>query len=368
MVQQVIPFSNRMLALDALRGLAVALMILVNTPGSWSYVYSPFLHAPWHGFTLADWVFPLFLFAVGAAMAFSMRPGLRSQSSYWHITKRTLLLLCCGLLLHSFPFTAPLSELRLPGVLQRIALCYCIAAILITLVKERGLWCWSVLLLIWYGLLLQLGSDQGAAVLSGNAVQKFDLWLFGAAHLYQGFGEPFDPEGMLSTLPAVSSVLFGYLFCNKIRQLKYWQACRFLRRYAAIFMLLGLLLHLVWPINKPLWTGSYVLFSTGLTLLLLALLIYQLDIKGRHWPRGFIHFGANPLFIYMLSWLWAVTAGQLITWQQGEQQISLYQWGSNQLAALLPAELASLTFALLHVLLFWCLAAVLYQRRIFIKL
>lgn len=368
MVRQITAPASRMLALDALRGLAVALMILVNTPGSWSYVYSPFLHAPWHGFTLADWVFPLFLFAVGSAMAFSMQSREASPALYGRILKRTLLLFGCGLLLHSFPFSGALTELRIPGVLQRIALCYGITAILITLVSQRCLWWCSYVLLLLYWLLLQLFSEQGAAVLAGNAVQQFDLWLLGAAHLYQGFGEPFDPEGILSTLPAVSSVLFGYLFTKQIRPLAQPQACKTLIRVGAAFILLGLVLNQFWPINKPLWTGSYVLFTTGLTLLLLALLVYTLDIKHRKWPQMFIHFGANPLFIYMLSWLWAVTAAQLLVWQQANQQMSLYQWGFNQLAVLLPAALASLLFALIHVVMFWLLAFWLYQKRIFIKI
>ncbi|CAM5205303.1 acyltransferase family protein [Alishewanella longhuensis] len=368
MVQQITTPANRMLALDALRGLAVALMILVNTPGSWSYVYSPFLHAPWHGFTLADWVFPLFLFAVGSAMAFSMQNASPGLALYIRIAKRTLMIFGCGLLLHSFPFTTSLTELRIPGVLQRIALCYGIAAVLVTLLTQRKLWWCSVLILPLYWLVLTVFSTDGAASLSGNAVQQVDLWLFGATHLYQGFGEPFDPEGVLSTLPAVSSVLLGYLFTLQVRPLAQPQACKLLLRYGVLLVVIGLLWHQVWPINKPLWSGSYVLFATGLTLLLLAFLVFTLDIKQQHWPTGLVHFGANPLFIYMLSWLWAVSASRLLVWQQGERNMSLYQWGYEQLAIVLPAELASLVFAVLHVLLFWSLAFWLYQRRVFIKI
>ncbi len=368
MVKQVTPAASRMLALDALRGLAVALMILVNTPGSWSYVYSPLLHAPWHGFTLADWVFPLFLFAVGSAMAFSMQQAKPSVALYQRILKRTLIMFGCGLLLHYFPFTAAWTELRIPGVLQRIALCYGIAAVLVTLFSTRQLWCFSLLLLPAYWLILQLFSTQGAMVMTGNVVQQVDLWLFGPAHLYQGFGEPFDPEGLLSSLPAVSSVLLGFLFTTKIRPLNHQQAAKLLSRFGVLFILLGLILHFVWPINKPLWSGSYVIFSTGLTLLLLACLIYCMDIKQQRWPQSLIHFGANPLFIYMLSWLWAVTAAKVLVWQQADHRISFYDWGFQQLNLLLPAELASLAFAILHVGVFWLLAFWLYQKKIFIKI
>lgn len=368
MVKQVTPAASRMLALDALRGLAVALMILVNTPGSWSYVYSPLLHAPWHGFTLADWVFPLFLFAVGSAMAFSMQNAQPSLTLYAKILKRTLIMFACGLLLHSFPFTQPLAELRIPGVLQRIALCYGITALLVTLFSIKRLWIISLLLLLLYWLLLKLFSAQGAYELSGNVVQQLDLWVFGAAHLFQGFGEPFDPEGLLSTLPAISSVLLGYLFTIKIRPLTPPQSAKLLSRFGLLFTAAGLLLHWFWPINKPLWTGSYVLFSTGLTLILLAVLILSMDIKQQNWPKGLIHFGANPLFIYMLSWLWAVTATKLLVWQQAGHSLSLYDWAFQQLALFLPAEFASLLFALCHVGLFWLLAYWLYRQKIFIKI
>lgn len=362
----------RLPALDALRGLAVALMILVNTPGSWQHVYPLLLHAPWHGFTLADWVFPLFLFAVGSALALGQQPASRLDA-YHKIARRTLLLLAIGLMLHAFPFDRSLAELRLPGVLQRIALCYCVVALLVQHLSQRSLWLVAFLLLPGYWLLLW-GFSADPDLLTANAVQRLDLWLFGPQHLYAGFGEPFDPEGLLSSLGACSSVLFGYLFTRRLKQLPAIVQGRYLWRMAGLFMVLGGLWQFVWPLNKPLWTGSYVLFSTGLCLLLLRLLTYSLAEPLSRWRHTLLQpllaFGANPLFIYVLSWLWAVSAAKLI-WlpaTTAEGRISLYDWGFNLLQFGLPAQAASLVFALLNVALFAALALWLKQRRIFIKL
>ena len=360
--------SGRFITLDALRGLAIALMILVNTPGSWSHVYAPLLHAPWHGFTFADLVFPMFLFAVGAAMAFSMARATPTAAVFGKIAKRTLLLFGCGLFLHWFPFSQSLTELRIPGVLQRIALCYGLAALLLLYLKPRSLLVVTVLLPLLYWALLWQFSLQHPYELSGNAVQRFDVWLLGSAHLYQGFGAAFDPEGLLSTLPAVSSVLVGYLVATALRQMDKASSVLWLLGWGLALSLLGLLWHLLWPINKPLWSGSYVAFSSGLILLLLAAMVWWMDVRHRQTLQPLVVYGSNPLFIYMLSWLWASAATQLIRFSYGGQTISLYQFGFESLIALLPAKLASLTFALLHVLLFWWLSYLLYWRRIFIKL
>lgn len=359
---------ERFVALDALRGLAIALMILVNTPGSWSQVYAPLLHAAWHGFTFADLVFPMFLFAVGAAMAFSMAKAQPSATMLLKISKRTLLLFGCGLLLHWFPFASSLAELRIPGVLQRIALCYGLATLLLLYLKPRSLLLVTALLPLLYWALLWQFSLQHPYELAGNAVQRLDLWLLGSAHLYQGFGTAFDPEGLLSTLPAISSVLVGYLVANRLRQMKKASSVRWLLLFGGALSVLGLLWHLLWPINKPLWSGSYVAFSSGLILLLLAAMVWLMDVQQKKTLHPLVVYGSNPLFIYMLSWLWASAATQLIRFSYGGQSISLYQFGFDSLNVLLPAKLASLTFALLHVLLFWGLSYWLYQRRIFIKL
>ncbi|WP_333607378.1 acyltransferase family protein [Arsukibacterium sp.] len=370
--------SQRFLALDALRGLAIALMILVNTPGSWSHVYPLLLHADWHGFTFADLVFPLFLFAVGAALAFSMANAQPSVGVWLKIGKRTGLLFAAGLLLHWFPFQQGVTELRIPGVLQRIALCYAMTAVLVLYLKPRSLLLITLLLPLCYWLLLWQFALQLPYQLQGNAVQRLDLWLLGPAHLYHGFGTAFDPEGLLSTLPAISSTLIGYLLAVKLKQLNTEHnskehsskapSLHFLLAGAVLLTVVGVIWHLIWPINKALWSGSYVALSSGLILWLLAAMFWCIDMQQKRWLQPLVIYGSNPLFIYILSWLWASTASQLIHINHEGHSISLYQFAFDSLNTLLEARLASLLFALLHVGLFWLLSYWLYQRRMFIKL
>lgn len=355
--------GSRFYALDALRGLAIALMILVNTPGSWQHVYRPLLHAQWDGFTFADIVFPAFLFVVGAAMFYSLRRAKPDAAAFSRIAKRSALLVVIGILLNWFPFTAALTELRLPGVLQRIGLCYGIAAVLVLLLKRRHLPWLAISMLVLYWLLLQLGSEQPYS-LEYNLVRQVDLYLLGANHLYQGFGVAFDPEGLLSTLPAVTSVLLGYYTAQQLSELDARAGVRWLSGAGLMLIVAAALCGLFWPINKALWSGSYVLLAGGLLLWLLAALLWLSEVKSQRFLlQPLVTYGTNPLFIYILSWLWAVTLGLIPV-----GDTNLYQAGFALLAQYLPAKLASLLFALLHVVLFWWLSRVLYQRNIIIRL
>ena len=286
--------GGRFYALDALRGLAIALMILVNTPGSWQHVYQPLLHAQWDGFTFADIVFPAFLFVVGAAMFYALRRVKPDTPTLLRIAKRSALLVCIGILLNWFPFTTNLAELRLPGVLQRIGLCYGIAAVLVLVVKRQHLPMVAAALLVLYWLLLQQGAEQPFS-LQYNVVRQLDLYL---------------------------------------------------------------------PINKALWSGSYVLLAGGLLFWLLAALLWLSDVKGQcRLLQPLVTYGTNPLFIYILSWLWAVVLGLIPV---GDS--NLYQALFALLAQYLPAKLASLLFALGHVALFWWVSLLLYRRNIIIRL
>ncbi|RVT47799.1 DUF1624 domain-containing protein [Rheinheimera sediminis] len=361
--------SPRFYALDALRGLAIALMILVNTPGSWQHVYTPLLHAPWDGFTFADIVFPTFLFVVGASMFYSLKTAVLSKQSLWRVSSRALKLIGIGVLLNYLPFTVDLAELRLPGVLQRIGLAYWLAALLILMVKRSYLPFVAVALVLLYWLALVLGGGELPFSLEHNLVRQWDLAIFGAAHLYQGFGVAFDPEGLLSTLPCVVAVLIGFGTAAFLQGKQQHQALRLLLLSGLVLVVLALLWHWLWPINKALWSGSYLALSNGLILLLLAALVWCIDIKG--WTslaEPLKVYGTNPLFIYILSWLWAVLIGQLIFLTTETGSVSLYQWGFEQLALVFPAKLASFVFALLHVIGFWYLSLLLYKRNIIIKL
>lgn len=358
--------TGRFYALDVLRGLAIALMVLVNTPGSWSHVYSPLLHARWDGFTFADIVFPGFLFVVGAAMAFSLKDARLNGSTLLKIFKRGLLMFACGLLLNFFS-NPDLATLRIPGVLQRIALCYVLAAVLVLSLSKRGLWTAILMLLGGYFMLLQLAVAPFS--LEQNMVRTVDLAIFGAAHVYKGFGVPFDPEGLLSTLPATVNVLLGYLVATSLKGKMPQQAVRDLAAFGAVLVVLAVLGHSVWPVNKALWSGTYVALSSGLLLWLLALLVYLVDIRqATRLTEPLRIYGTNPLFIYMLSWMFAVATARWLSWTTADGTQSVAGLFYAALSTVLPLKAASLLFALTHVVLFWALSVWLYRRQIFIKL
>lgn len=358
--------SQRFYALDVLRGLTVALMILVNTPGSWDHVYALLLHAHWDGFTFADIVFPGFLFVVGAAMAYSLKNAQLDAASVQKIIKRGVLMFGCGLFLNWFGHW-DLADLRIFGVLQRIAICYVVAALLVLALPRKALWLAGVALLTLYFALLQVSENPFA--LQSNTVRQLDIWLLGEAHLYQGFGMPFDPEGLLSNLSATCNVLIGFGVARVLQGKTAEQGLRELLLFGVVTLVGALLLAQFWPINKALWSGSYMLFSSSMLMLLLAGLVYLVDVKkALNVAEPFRIYGTNPLFVYMLSWIWTVVIERFVVWQDGDSQVSLYGAIYQGLALALPAQLASLVFALLHVALFWYVSYWLYQRKIFIKL
>ncbi|GAA0533723.1 acyltransferase family protein [Chitinophaga japonensis] len=285
--------SQRFLSLDVFRGLTVAAMILVNNPGSWSYVYTPLEHATWHGCTPTDLVFPFFLFAVGNAMSFSMKKyaGQGHAAALKKIGQRTLLIFGIGLLLNWFPFfrwngenqlvLKPLSQLRIMGVLPRIALCYGFAALIIHFAGERRSFVIVGCLLLAYWWLLPAFGQSDPYSLEGYAGLRLDKWLLGEQHLYKGEGVPFDPEGILSTLPAICNVIFGYLAGSYIQQKgkDYPMLCGLLIA-GCVLVFAALCWNLVFPINKKIWTSSYVLYTTGLALLVLSILMYAIEFRG----------------------------------------------------------------------------------------
>jgi predicted acyltransferase len=351
--------AARYQSLDVLRGLTVALMIIVNTPGDWSHVYTLLLHAPWHGFTPTDWVFPSFLFVVGNALAFTLPryEGMGGSAVLAKIAKRSVTIIALGLLLCLLPkLGGPLSEVRLPGVLQRIGLCFGIAALVLHYLGERGALVFSAVALFGHWLVMALFGDYS---LEGNAGRALDLWVFGAGHLYKGEGIPFDPEGLLGTLPATVNVIAGYF------------AGRYLRANGASARTLGVLaaagvglsvLALSWapllPINKKLWTGSYVLLSAGTALLVLVALAWVIEVRGaRRWTYFFEVFGKNTLFIYMLSQVAVIALDRTGT----------YAPLAAALQAIGSPKAASLAFALLFMLACWLVGYWLDRRTIYIK-
>lgn len=366
---------QRFKALDVFRGMTICLMIVVNTPGTWKagHIFAPFLHAPWNGFTPTDLVFPSFLFAVGNAFAFvKIRWADKPISSFFKkIAKRTLLIFLIGFFLSWFPFVKweagelvgkSFANARILGVLGRIALCYFFAAIMIFYLNNRQLiFASGVILFSYWGLM----SGFGDYSLENNFGRTVDLMLLGNSHMYHGEGIAFDPEGILSTFPAIVNVIGGYLAGVYIIQGKKitYEKIANLFMYGCILMALSYAWDLGFPINKKLWTSSFVLLTVGINLTMLATLIYAIDFKVKPINFNFFEvFGKNPLFIYVLS-IFLVKV--LLFFKIGET--SLYAWSYNNVFLWIGPKTGSLVFALLFMLICWAVGKWLDAKKIYIK-
>lgn len=367
--------QSRSLAIDVLRGMTLALMIVVNMSIGPGDSYPPLLHADWHGFTLTDSVFPTFLFAVGASMAWTLEKYQRLGDAdlLRKVLTRTALIFLCGYLLYWFPFFGtradgsfgllPLSHTRIPGVLQRIAVTYGAAALLLTYLKPRTVGVIAVLALLVYWALL---AHFGDYTLTGNAALKVDLAVFGPDHLYHGEGIAFDPEGLLSTLPALVNVLAGYFAARYVREGRAgFDTVARLVAVGVICLLLAVAWNTVLPINKKLWTSSYVLCTVGVDLLVYAALVAVIDLLGvRGWTHFFEVFGRNTLFIYLLS---EVGNTVLVLTHVGDRSTFLWLWQE----AFVPwaGRLnGSLLYSVAYMLCLWLVAYGMDKRRIYIKL
>jgi predicted acyltransferase len=365
--------SPRYLSLDVFRGITVASMILVNNPGSWAHTYAPLEHSKWNGCTPTDLVFPFFLFIVGVSMFFSFAKygSELNKQSLLRVGRRTLLIFAIGLFLNSFPqWSVDYSKLRILGVLQRIALAYGIGSLIVLAAPRKSLlYITGAILFAYWGILWFFGGADPYS-LEGNATISFDSAVLGVTHLYKGFGIPFDPEGLLSTLPAIGTVILGYLAGALIKQSEKSSVYLKLWLWGVAGVVLGTVWNLFLPINKPLWTGSYVLYTAGLASFILGLLIWIIDLKGfSKWTSFFVVFGMNPLFIFALAGLWAKILGRLIkiTAEDGTV-ISGSSWVYQNLFLSWASDInASLFYALSHILVFWLICLILYKKKIFIK-
>ena len=357
---------TRYLALDAFRGITIALMILVNTPGTWSHVYAPLLHAEWHGLTPTDLVFPFFLFIIGSAMFFSFKKTnfAASPEQFRKILKRGFIMFFIGFMLNIIPFTTNIEDWRIMGVLQRIGIAYAIAACLVLIFNRAGIFIVSVITLLGYWLLL-LSVGDGALTIDGNIIRQFDLAVLGANHMYTMRGVAFDPEGLLSTIPAVVSMLLGFELTRYLTSISDKKNSVIkLTLIGGLAIGFGALWGLFLPINKSLWTPSYVIYTTGFACLLLAAFIWLIDImKQVKLAEPLLVYGTNPLFVYVLSFL-VVTL--YLNINIGD--MTMYAWLYQQLSNIFTAKLASFIFAFSHVVLFWFVSLKLYQRKIFIKI
>lgn len=365
--------KKRLKALDVLRGITIASMILVNTPGSWSYVYWPLLHAKWHGFTPTDAVFPFFLFIVGVSIhyAFKNFKPEDNKKALKKIVKRTVLIFAIGFFLNLFP-KFNFETVRYFGVLQRIAIAYGIGATLCLFFNKRNLIYLTGAILVAYWAILYFFVPENPFGPETNLVGKIDLYLFGANHIWKGLGFPFDPEGLLSSLPSIATVLIGALtggFLSKPSNNT--TKIKMLLGYGIGLVVLGYVWGLVFPINKSIWSSSFVCFSAGWAMVLLAILIWIIDVKKyTKWSMPFIHFGTNPLFIFVFSGLYAKTMIYLIkiTNSQGETTSAFSYIYKNIFVPFAGNMNGSLLFAIAHIIFFWSLVYVLFKNKIFIKI
>jgi predicted acyltransferase len=365
--------KGRLSSLDAFRGITIAGMILVNNPGSWKYVYAPLRHAPWHGWTPTDLVFPFFLFIVGVSVSLALSKRIERGDSlasvYLKVVMRSLVLFALGMLLRLL-FHFNFEGIRIPGVLQRIAVCYLVSALVFSKVGTKGRIAVIFFLLAGYYLVMKLvpvpGYGAGIMDFHGNLCGYIDTKLM-AGHLYK---PGFDPEGILSTFPAVATVLIGTLTGDWLRSSR-----RILRKSAGLFAAgfflttSGLLLHPVFPINKQLWTSTFVLFTAGAALLLLGLCYVLIDgIALKKWAFPFLVLGSNAIFAYATSII-AAKLLVLIKVPTSEGTVALQTYIFEHFFSPLAGNFAgSLIFALLFVVLWVVLLIPFYRKRIFIKI
>ncbi len=381
--------TQRYQSLDVFRGATVALMILVNNPGDWGHIFSPLAHASWHGLTPTDLVFPFFLFAVGNAMSFVM-PKLAqgTDANFWKkVLKRTLLIFAIGLFLNWSPFVKWSDEhlifkqwesIRIMGVLQRIALCYFFASIIIYYGKSRwALYISAVILLLYWLLTTLLGAPGHPYSLSGYCGNAIDQSILGITHIYKGEGVPFDPEGLTSTLPAIVQVIFGYLVGEYIQNKgKNFEMLSQLLLTGVVLVFAGYIWDFSFPINKKIWTSSYVVYTSGLAMITLSVFIYFIEFKhaAGKWSYFFEVFGKNPLFIFVLSgFLPRVIA--LLRWEdhineQGEKvYTSSLPWFYEHVCKNIYSDprIGSLLYALCFIAFMAILAYILDKKKIYIK-
>lgn len=367
------------MSLDVFRGLTICLMIIVNTPGKGAVFYSYLVHAQWLGFTLADLVFPSFLFAVGNAMSFSFSGRADNNLVFFQkVIKRSIIIFLLGFLMYWFPFVKQsddglwhviaFDETRVMGVLQRIALCYLIASLIIRFLNDRAvtLVAASILLAYW-GILHVFGSEGSELTMTGNAIVKLDMWLFGKDHIYKKDLIPFDPEGLLSTLPSIVNVLAGYWAGKWIQNKKdLAHALRYLFIAGFSCIALALLWSLVFPLSKKLWTSSFALLTIGLDVIILTALVFMFEWKRLLQSASFFTvLGRNPLFVYLFSELFYVV---LSTTRVNTDQ-SVFTWISMEwFQQLVPGAFGALLTALVFMLVCWVLAWLLDRYKIYIKI
>ncbi len=369
---------ERLAALDAFRGLTIAGMLLVNNPGTWSAIFPPLEHAPWHGWTPTDLIFPFFVFIVGITSHLSLesaeRRGIAPASVRLRILKRGLLIIFLGLMLQSFPWfpLTRITEVRFPGVLQRIGLCYLATAFLARGSSWRRITLIVVVLLFGYWGLQTLIAPPGVVHptidVPGETLSAWiDRSIFGT-HLWKE-SRTWDPEGLLSTLPAIGTCLLGLLTGRWLtRPLPLAERLNGLFSAGAIGMMAGLVWNWALPINKNLWTSSYVVFTAGMAAVILGVISWIMDVKGKNrWAAPLVTYGLNPLTAFIGSGAMARVLGMIrlpsadgtTSLQQGIYHAAFASW--------LPPRVASLGYAIGFVALWYGILRVMERRGLVLR-
>jgi predicted acyltransferase len=374
--------TERLLSLDVFRGITIMGMILVNNPGTWSAIYPQLRHAEWHGCTFTDLIFPFFLFIVGVAISYSLTKrkaqGGSMKSLYLNIFRRSVILFLLGMILAGFPFGLMLDHqfswatIRIPGVLQRIAVVYLVASILFLTTNTKAQYWITGAILVGYTALMSLVPVPGVGYANyeptTNLAAYFDHLLLGS-HLWS-VSKVWDPEGILSTLPAIGTAMLGIFTGNLLRGDKdaatktVW-----IFIWGSVLMLAGWIWSFWFPLNKNIWTSSYVLYTGGLALFFLAFCYWFIDIKKvTWWIKPFHVYGMNAITVFFLSGIvgrllylikWENTEGTMIT-------LKGYLFDAFFLSWLSPIN-ASLGFAIVYIVIWLGLMWILYAKKIFIK-
>ncbi len=388
--------KERYYSLDIFRGATVAFMIMVNNQGG--PPYTPLDHAPWNGCTPTDLIFPFFLFAVGNALSFVM-PRLETAGTKVFLQKvirRTLLIFFIGLFLNWCPFArwdgdhivfkgftwvaadGSLAGVRIMGVLQRIALCYFFASMIIYFFKPRGAFFISAVLLLGYWVLCAtLGTPGDPYSLQGYFGTHVDMAVLGTQHMYHGEGVPFDPEGLMSTISAITQVVFGFFVGQYIQQKgKNYEMLSNLFIAAGVLMFAGYCWDMLFPFNKKTWTSSYVIYTTGLAIMVLCVLIFLVEFKNKRgtWSKFFDVFGKNPLFIFVLAgFLPRILSLIRISNGTDASGNALYlnplTWFYEHVCKPISADErnGSLLYAIIIIIAYWFIAWLLDKRKIYVK-
>ncbi len=363
-----VPGTGRLISLDIFRGLTIAGMILVNNPGNWGAVYGPLRHAEWNGWTPTDLIFPFFLFIVGVSMVLSFsarrQHGATRNRLMLHALKRSVIIFAVGFFLSTFP-EFDMHTVRIPGVLQRIALVYLISSALVLYTNRRALIGVSAVLLVGYWVMMtrtpgfNLTPDGALSAWLDRKLMYEHLWI---KHRW-------DPEGLLSTAPAIVTTLLGVLTGEWLRSsATAMQKARGMLAAGAIGLAIGELWGLWFPINKNIWTSSYVIFTAGFGLVLLALTYWAVEIRGwKRWGAPFLWYGSNAITVYALSSFVGECSIKYYTTYQGQRVVWKTRLYETLFAPLARPINASLLWAVAYVLTFLVLAWAMYRKKIFIK-